>query len=209
MYFEGQVGFSDAGRGQNVSKPEHRSRKKGHPLKQQVTILTTGGTIEKSYCESDGSVKNQESLLKAMLLSRLRIPHTDFWIEEVMAKDSLEMTDADRRLIAEKIEQHSPSARPIVVLHGTDTMEKTLMHCHKNLKAKVAIIFTGAMKPAGFVDSDAQQNFTEALFASQIVPPGFYVSFHGHLFEAPHVRKNHGLGTFEDERFPLEQSHDR
>ena len=173
-------------------------------MKQQVTILTTGGTIEKSYCESDGSVKNQESLLKAMLLSRLRLPHTDFWIEEVMAKDSLDMNESDRKLIAEKIESHSESDRPIVVLHGTDTMSKTLMHCHQNLKKpKVAVIFTGAMKPAGFVDSDAQQNFTEALFASQIVPPGFYISFHGHLFEAPHVRKNHDLGTFEDERFPL------
>lgn len=175
-------------------------------MKQQVTILTTGGTIEKSYCESDGSVKNQESLLKAMLLSRLRIPHTDFWIEEVMAKDSLDMTEADRQLIANKIAEHSKSDRPIVVLHGTDTMEKSIMFCHDNLKPSVAVIFTGAMKPAGFVDSDAQQNFTEALFASQIVPPSFYISFHGHLFEAPHVRKNHEQGTFEDKRFPLNTS---
>lgn len=174
-------------------------------MKQQVTILTTGGTIEKSYCESDGSVKNQESQLKAMLLSRLRLPHTDFWIEEIMAKDSLDMTDADRELICEKIKLHAVNKRPIVVLHGTDTMEKSVLYCHDNFKTNVAVIFTGAMKPAGFVDSDAQQNFTEALFASQIVPPGFYVSFHGHLFNAPHVRKNHDLGTFEDERFPIPQ----
>lgn len=172
-------------------------------MKQQVTILTTGGTIEKSYCESSGSVKNQEPQLKAMLLSRMRLPHTDFWIEEVMAKDSLDMTEADRKLIASKIAEHSENQRPIVVLHGTDTMEKTVQHCFDVMKPKVAVIFTGAMKPAGFVDSDAQQNFTEALFASQIVPPGFYISFHGHLFETPHVRKNHDQGTFEDERFPL------
>ncbi|MEO0334968.1 MAG: asparaginase domain-containing protein [Pseudomonadota bacterium] len=173
-------------------------------MKQQVTILTTGGTIEKSYCESDGSVKNQEPQLKAMLLSRMRLPHTDFWIEEIMAKDSLDMTDQDRDLVVQKIREHSASKRPIVVLHGTDTMEKTILHCHHSMKPSVAVIFTGAMKPAGFIDSDAQQNFTEALFASQIVPPGFYISFHGHLFEAPHVRKNHDLGTFEDQRFPLE-----
>lgn len=167
--------------------------------KQKVHILTTGGTIEKSYCESDGSVKNMESQLKARLLARLRLPHTDFWIEEVMAKDSLDMTEEDRETILQRIKAKFPDGNPIVVLHGTDTMEKTLRHCHQNMpRPPVAVIFTGAMTPAGFIESDAQQNFTEALFASQIVPPGFYISFHGALFEAPNVRKNHQRGTFEE-----------
>lgn len=170
--------------------------------KQKVHILTTGGTIEKSYCEADGSVKNMESQLKARLLSRLRLPHTDFWVEEVMAKDSLDMTDSDREEIFQRIQAKFTDGNPIVILHGTDTMEKTLRHCYQQMnRPPVAVIFTGAMTPAGFIDSDAQQNFTEALFASQIVAPGFYISFHGALFEAPDVRKNHEHGTFEETKF--------
>ena len=162
-----------------------------------VTLLTTGGTIEKSYSELDGSIKNHESLLKQKLLKRLRLPHTDFYIEEVMAKDSLEMTDFDREIIFKFIEKSWYNLQPIVVLHGTDTMAETLSYCfmRKN-HPPVPVIFTGAMKPAGFDDSDALQNFTEALFAAQISPPGFYISFDGHLFEAPHVEKNRQLGTF-------------
>lgn len=171
-------------------------------MKQRVKILTTGGTIEKSYCESDGSVKNLESQLKARLLQPLRLPHTEFFVEEVMAKDSLEMSELDREFIFERIQNTFKDGNPIVILHGTDTMEKTLRYCYKKMpRPPVAVIFTGAMKPAGFFDSDAQQNFTEALFASQIVPPGFYISFHGSLYEAPDVRKNHGLGTFEESKF--------
>ncbi len=174
----------------------------GNSNKQKVHILTTGGTIEKSYCEADGSIKNMESQLKARLLSRLRLPHTDFWVEEVMAKDSLDMTEDDRKIILKRIQVKFPDGNPVVVLHGTDTMEKTLRYCYKNMKRPpIAVIFTGAMTPAGFIDSDAQQNFTEALFASQIVPPGFYISFHGALFEAPNVTKNHILGTFEESAF--------
>jgi L-asparaginase len=170
----------------------------GEPTKSRVNILTTGGTIEKSYCESDGSIKNQESQLKARLLSRLRLPYTDIWVEEVMAKDSLDMTTADRDLIFQRIATTLKDGSPIVVLHGTDTMAKTLDHCFQKMpNPPVAVVFTGAMTPAGFIESDAQQNFTEALYACQIIPPGFYISFHGALFKAPHVQKNHERLTFE------------
>ena len=53
------------------------------------------------------------------------------------------------------------------------------------------------MKPVGFEDSDAIQNFTEALYATQILQPGLYLSFHGNLFEGSAIRKNRELGTFE------------
>ncbi|MEZ4871431.1 MAG: hypothetical protein R2827_04125 [Bdellovibrionales bacterium] len=58
-------------------------------MKQQVFVLTTGGTIEKSYCEDDGSIKNQESLLEEKLLKKLRHPHTEIKAVQIMAKDSL------------------------------------------------------------------------------------------------------------------------
>jgi L-asparaginase len=59
------------------------------------------------------------------------------------------------------------------------------------------IVFTGAMKPMGFEDSDAAQNITEALLATKILKPGVYISFHNRVFELPRVRKNKETRTFE------------
>lgn len=167
--------------------------------KTKVTILTTGGTIEKSYSEFDGSLKNRQSLLKNKILSKLRLPHTEIMVFEMMAKDSLDMNDADRELIWQTIEQKFHEHHPILVLHGTDTMEVSLRYCfEKNPHPPVPVIFTGAMMPMGFEGSDALQNFCEALALSQVIAPGFYISFHSHLFKAPLVTKNRKRRTFEE-----------
>ena len=166
--------------------------------KKKIIILTTGGTIEKCYSEYDGSLKNRQSRLKKNLLSRLRLPHTEVHLEEIMAKDSLFMTDQDRGIIWERISHYLKKRQPILVLHGTDTMVKTAEFCHGQIsRSPVAVVFTGAMKPVGFEDSDAYQNFIEALCLCQVVEPDFYISFHNQIFKIPHVRKNRLRKTFE------------
>ena len=166
---------------------------------KKIIILTTGGTIEKSYNEFDGSLKNRQSRLKNRLLSRLRLPHTQADLVEVMAKDSLHMNDEDRESIWRHISQEFSKRSPIVVLHGTDTMEISATYCFDHCpEPPVAVVFTGAMKPLGFEDSDATQNFTEAMIVCQVLTPGFYVSFHNHIFKVPNVQKNRRRLTFED-----------
>ncbi len=165
---------------------------------QKVIIFTTGGTIEKSYNEFDGSLENRQSRLRNRLLSRLRLPHTDVELHELMAKDSLHMDDEDRKKIWEAIVRVFPHKVPIIVLHGTDTMEKTAEFCFaQDSEPPVPVVFTGAMKPMGFEDSDAPQNFTEAMAVCQVIKPGFYVSFHNRVFSVPRVRKNKQRRTFE------------
>lgn len=166
--------------------------------KKKVLILTTGGTIEKSYNEFDGSLKNRQSMLKNKLLSKLRLPHTEINVFEMMAKDSLEMDDEDRQRVWEEIQQRFSESSPIVVLHGTDTMAVTAEYCYKHqTQPPVPVIFTGAMMPMGFEDSDALQNFAEALVLCQVIDPGFYISFHSRLYNVPHVVKNRKRRTFE------------
>lgn len=165
---------------------------------KNILILTTGGTIEKSYIESEGVVSNRDSLLKEKLIKKLRLPYTHLEVSEVMAKDSLYMTQDDRRVILKKVQENLLPQRPILILHGTDTMVETAQFIyHQILEPPIPIVFTGAMKPAGFDDSDALQNFTEALIVCKLVKPGYYISFHNHIFKIPYVRKNHQLGTFE------------
>jgi len=165
---------------------------------QDVTILTTGGTIEKTYDEYDGVLDNKESIIKKMLLSRLRLPYTRLNIFPILCKDSLKMTEEDRELLALMIRRRMESKNPIVVLHGTDSMAVSADYCLNKIKnIEVPLIFTGAMKPLGFLDSDASQNVTEALLAAKILKPGVYISFHNRVFSVPGVRKNKSTGTFE------------
>ena len=165
---------------------------------KKLLLLTTGGTIEKSYSESEGLLSNRESVLREKLLSRLRLPATRIEITEIMAKDSLDMDDNDREIIFVKIKDHMHDFDGIVVLHGTDTIHKSMKHCEVREPApKCPVVFTGAMKPAGFDDSDALQNFTEAIFAAQVSEPGYYLSFHGQLFKGSNVVKNREARTFE------------
>lgn len=163
-----------------------------------VTLITTGGTIEKTYDEMDGSLRNQESVIKRSILERLRLPYTDLHVFSILNKDSLDMTEYDRALLAKTIRVHMQKGDPIVCLHGTDTMAKTAEYCLNEVGGPtVPIVFTGAMKPMGFDDSDARQNVTEALLASKILPPGIYISFHNRIFSVPRVKKNKRERTFE------------
>ncbi len=163
-----------------------------------VILITTGGTIEKTYDEFDGSLENRGTSIKNRILSKMRLPYTNILVSPIMSKDSLLMTDVDRTLIAERVEKEMQKLAPIVVLHGTDTMSVSAKFCFEKISSpKVAVVFTGAMIPMGFEDSDASQNVTEALLAAKLLAPGFYISFHNQIFKVPSVRKSKEKGTFE------------
>lgn len=165
---------------------------------QNVIIITTGGTIEKTYNEFDGSLENRGTSIRNRILSKMRLPYTHIMVHALLSKDSLYMTDEDRALIAQTVKEQMQKGFPIVVLHGTDTMSLSAKHCMDVLpKPTVPVVFTGAMIPMGFEDSDAAQNVTEALLAAKILSPGYYVSFHNQIFNVPFVQKNKETGTFE------------
>ena len=166
---------------------------------KDVLLITTGGTIEKTYDEFDGSLENRGTSIKNRILSKLRLPYTNILVHPLLSKDSLYMDDADRKLICETISEDLKREAPIVVLHGTDTMALTAEYCFERIKnPAVPVVFTGAMIPMGFDDTDATQNVTEALLAARLLSPGFYISFHNQIFKVPHVQKNKEKRTFEE-----------
>ncbi|MFA6235875.1 MAG: asparaginase domain-containing protein [Bacteriovorax sp.] len=163
-----------------------------------VIIITTGGTIEKTYDEFDGSLENRGTVIKNRILSKLRLPYTNIHIVPLMSKDSLFMDDTDRDLLAKTLLEETKKNSPIVVLHGTDTMAQSAKYCFEQIKnLSVPVVFTGAMIPMGFEDTDATQNVTEALLAAKLLEAGFYISFHNQIFLVPHVQKNKEKRTFE------------
>ena len=159
-------------------------------------ILTTGGTIEKTYDEREGLLRNYHSILPKML-STLRLPDLDIAYEQVVFKDSLEMTPADRRRILEATRRALPVADAILILHGTDTLSETGELLERELRPlSTPVILTGAMRPYEFRDTDALQNVTEALLAARLVPPGVYVAMHNRVLCFPGVTKDRERLTF-------------
>ena len=163
----------------------------------RIRILVTGGTFDKEYNEHTGELYFKDTHLKDMLrLGRCRL---EVAVETLMMIDSLQMTDADRKLILERC--IAAEEKHIVITHGTDTMENTAVVLGKNISGKT-IVVTGAMVPYTFGSSDGLFNLGTALAFVQTLKPGVYVAMNGRCFPWNSVRKNRKIGVFE----PLMQS---
>ena len=167
---------------------------------RNITLVTTGGTIEKTYDEVKGDLVNRRSIVRRML-SELRLEDTEVNVLELMSKDSLDMTDADRDRIVQIVQavggSNESETAGIVILHGTDRLAVT----GERLLAEISepcipIVLTGAMRPYEMKSSDALQNLTEAIFAAGTLPPGVYCVSHGRALRFPGVRKDPERGTF-------------
>lgn len=164
---------------------------------RRIAILSTGGTIEKTYNESDGSLANQRSVLEIMLASLVlhgvtldRVP--------VMNVDSLAMEEADHERIVRVAAAYCESHEGLIITHGTDRLQQTGERLVDRLseRPRVPIVLTGAMRPYELRTSDALQNLTEALLAVQVVEPGVYVAMHNTVLRFPGVVKDHARMTF-------------
>ena len=67
--------------------------------KRRIALITTGGTIEKTYNEFSGLLSNQISVLDVMLAS-LELNGVDIERLSLMNKDSLDMSPGEHALIA-------------------------------------------------------------------------------------------------------------
>jgi L-asparaginase len=166
-------------------------------LAQKLYLISTGGTIEKVYSETTGTVKNVGFKLDRYLDS-LRLPDLDVEPVRLMNKDSLEMTDADRDLVLATVRAKlADLPAPIVITHGTDTMVETGLHLLRNLPGlSVPIVLTGAMTPLGFERSDGLQNLTESLIAARILQAGVWLVMHNEVFPIDGVRKDRERAVF-------------
>ena len=168
---------------------------------RNITLITTGGTIEKTYDEMSGELANRQSIVRRML-SELRLEDTEVKIFELMSKDSLVMTEEDRARICEAVRlagaaRQEAGTGGVVILHGTDTLAKTGEKLYAEIPEPcVPIVLTGAMRPFEMKSSDALQNLTEAIFATGILPPGVWCVSHGRALAFPGVRKDTERGTF-------------
>ncbi|MFT5574171.1 MAG: L-asparaginase [Cryomorphaceae bacterium] len=149
-----------------------------------IHIFCVGGTIDKIYFDAKSKYEIGAPAIGKML-AELPV-HLETKVTALMAKDSLEMTDADRAHIVQAV-QDSPHKK-IIITHGTDTMPLTA-RALADVSDKT-VVLTGALAPAIFKDSDAMFNVGCALAAVQACQSGVYIAMNGQIFDADNVRKD-------------------
>ena len=157
-----------------------------------IRLFVTGGTFDKEYDEIHGQLEFRDTHLPQMLeMARSRL---DVRVRTLMMVDSLEMTAADREIIANNCRE-APE-RFIVITHGTDTMVDTARVLAEQVPDKT-IVLTGAMIPISFGSSDGLFNLGGALTVVQVLPSGVWITMNGRIFPWDDVRKNRDTGVFE------------
>ena len=155
-----------------------------------IDIFTTGGTIDKVYFDALSEYQIGATALPDMLQeNNVFVAHR---VTQLMRKDSLELTDADRTAIHEAVA--ASDADKILVTHGTDTMVDTA-RVLSDIGGKT-IVLTGAMQPASLRISDAQFNVGFALAATQTLPHGVYIAMNGEVFDPAKTHKDRSAHRF-------------
>ncbi len=164
--------------------------------KKHLALISTGGTVEKTYNEMEGVLHNVYSVLDVMLASLL-LEGVEISRVPLMNKDSLQMSDEDHTLIARTAHAMSHQHDGIVIVHGTDRLADTGERiCEVVPTPRVPIVLTGAMRPYMLRNTDAVQNLTEALLAAQILEPGVWCVMHDKVLRFPGVLKDYDRMTF-------------
>ncbi len=157
----------------------------------KIHVITTGGTIDKVYFDARSEFQVGPPMIREVL--REANVTLDVTLEPVLAKDSLELTDADRKLIRDRVQACEEEC--VLITHGTDTMLETA-RALAGIAGKT-IVLTGSLQPARFHNTDAVFNIGCAIGAVQSLSPGVYVAMNGCVLDPAHTVKNRERSCFE------------
>ena len=158
----------------------------------ELMVLAIGGTIDKVYFDalSDYQIGPPAA---TEILQRVKV-NFDFNVRQMISKDSLEMTDADRQEILMAVQAHN--GKHVLITHGTDTMVDT-GQLLKQATGKTVVIM-GAMQPAIIKLTDADFNLGVAVAAVQTLSEGVYLCMNGRIYNVDRVVKNRAEEQFQD-----------
>ena len=159
-----------------------------------IAILVTGGTLDKVHDTETESLTFSEDdethLPHLLIVGRCYYPR----VEVLFKIDSLDMTDAHRQKVLERIKT-APESK-IIVTHGTGTLEQTAKFLEGAVGNKT-VILTGAMRPHSLGRSDGVFNLGGALIAAQTLGQGVYGVMNGRIFRPNDLHKDTKLGRFD------------
>jgi len=159
---------------------------------KKTLIISTGGTFNKYYHPTQGQLFIDEKASAIKEIAKKSLCNFDF--ETIIGKDSLDMDNSDRIVLLEAIK--NSDIDDIIVIHGTDTMDKSAEFIAKyNLKKRV--VFTGAMVPYSIEPVEATANLMLAYGYLQAEDKiGVYIAMNGLVGLYMSIQKDRTLGKF-------------
>ena len=165
-----------------------------HKDRKKILILNTGGTFNKVYDEISGELvvpkdnKAIETIIKSTKVNYLEL-------DGIIFKDSLDITKEDRKILKEYI--LGTAFQKIIIIHGTDTMDKTAKYLSQHILNK-QIILTGSMVPFCVNTVEPTSNLMQAVgFLQNKSKNNIYISMHGQIVKHNKIFKNREIGLFE------------
>jgi len=161
---------------------------------KDILIINTGGTFNKIYNALTGKLEvSGDSIALLKILQNFQ--NLSYEVKSIIHKDSLDIQNTDRKELTELIKSFPQNK--ILVVHGTDTMDKTALYIAKFIQTK-SIVFTGAMVPFSINETEANSNFSMALGFLLAEPKNeVYIAMHGLVKRHDKVFKNRKIGVFE------------
>lgn len=159
----------------------------------KIVFVQTGGTIDKDYPHTTkGWAFEFGEPATNRILEKLS-PSFDYRVVTAFQKDSLEITDEDRKSLAELIQNSEENK--FIITHGTDTLIETASFLSQQVENKL-IILTGAMRPERFTNSEAPINVGCAIAAANLLDKGVFVTMHGIVKAHSDIKRNLETGAF-------------
>ncbi len=156
-----------------------------------IVVLTTGGTIDKTYFDALSKYEVGESVVQRLLeIGRVTYP---FRIVEALRKDSLDLTPEDREMLRAKVTELATTR--VVITHGTDTMTETA-RALAGVRDKTIVFTRLAVTGPIFGERRLIQSPAWPSPSRRPLPPGVYIAMSGQVFRADKVRKDHAAGRF-------------
>ena len=160
----------------------------------EILLLNTGGTFNKRYDPIRGELfVPEDNQAVESVLGEFR-GNVACRVQGILYKDSLEMTDLDRAVMAQTLLE-ADEAR-VLVVHGTDTMHLSAAYLARACPDK-RIVLTGAMVPYALGVQEAVMNFAQSLgWLLAGDAPGVYIGMHGLVLPYAHIAKDRQNGVF-------------
>jgi L-asparaginase len=163
--------------------------------KQQIHLLTTGGTIA-MQASAQGAGLGAPPPFREMLERAL--PDIEVTVLPVLAKPSAGFTFAEIAGIARTAQDAVGQGAGVVVTHGTDVLEETAFALELLTRSDTPIVVTGAMRLANQPGADGDANLIAACRvagSSAARGKGVLVVFDDEIHWGPLVRKRHAFRT--------------
>lgn len=153
----------------------------------KILFIQTGGTIDKD----NPRIKKSYQFVIAdpaseRILQSIQ-PNFQYSILKLLKKDSLDLTDSERKKIAKACKDAKEDH--IVITHGTDTFIQTAKYIAQ-LKLPKKIILTGSIMPERFIGSDASFNIGVSVGAIPYIENGVYIAMNGRIYNWDKCKKN-------------------